>query len=472
MFAAACFSLTCAGLEGYSKLNSGKKSWRWGGPIMAEIRPFRGVRYNQQKNSDVSRLICPPYDIINSQQQDDLYLRSEYNFVRIEYNREQPGDSAQDNRYSRAAAFLTQWMKEGILKIESEAALYVHEHSFRISGKEQKRQDIIGLVKLEEWDKKIIRPHENIIPRAKSDRMSMLQSCRANTSPVLAMYEDPERIVFRLISSNEGKKPIIDAAGENGEYHKVWALTSPETIREIQLELSGRPLYIADGHHRYDSALTYMREKNALAGNSVNAEGYSYVMTSLVDMADAGMVILPSHRLVKGIPGYTLAGLKKELQRYFSIEELTLDDPGLDKKLDTLLSGIGPSARVVRMAVYGLEKDRLQVLTLKNFDRIAGLMPLGHGDLYRKMDVSLVDHVILEHLMGYQKDKGDILVDYGDNRQEAIERVRDAQYQLVFILNPVKPELIKAIADAGDRMPRKSTYFYPKAPAGLVFYKW
>jgi uncharacterized protein (DUF1015 family) len=438
---------------------------------MAEIRPFRGVRYNQEKN-DPARVICPPYDVINTQQQDELYRRSEYNFIRIEYNREQPGDTAQENRYSRASAYLAGWLEQGILRYESEPALYIHEHVFHVLGKQIKRQNILTLVKLEEWEKKVVRPHENIIPRAKSDRMSMLRACQANTSPVLSMYEDPERRVSSLIQDEENKAPVIDCAGEEAENHKVWAVTSPETIRKIQLELAQRPLYIADGHHRYDSALTYRRERISQAERVTGEEGFNFVMMCLIDIADPGLVILPAHRLVKGIPRTTLGSLKKELNNYFYMDEYALETPGLWAKVDALFNVSGTETAKTRLVVYGLDSDRLQVLTLRDFKQTAGLMPAEHGDLYKSLDVSLVDHIILGKTLAYQKDRDEILLDYCDDRQEAVNRVKDGSFQLAFILNPVKPELIKAIADMGDRMPRKSTYFFPKAPAGLVFYKW
>ncbi|MBN1191100.1 MAG: DUF1015 domain-containing protein [Dehalococcoidales bacterium] len=439
---------------------------------MADIRPFRGVRYNQQKNDDISRLICPPYDIIDKRRQDELYRRSEYNFVRIEYNRERPEDTPQDNRYSRAASLIKQWMKEGVLFMESEPALYIHQQEFRLPGKTLKRKNLITLVKIEDWAKNIIRPHENIIPRAKSDRMSMLRSCGANTSPVLAIYEDQDRSISALIESAGEGTPLIEAPGDNGEYHLVQAVKQPEIVSKIQSEFDSRPLYIADGHHRYDSSLTFMKEQSGDAGSEGGEDGSGFVMMSLVNIADPGLIILPSHRLVKGIPGYTLEGLEMALGDFFDIQELPVDDPGLYVKLDSILSGIGPDTQATRMAVYGLDRNRMQVLTLKDYDMAARMMPPGHGEIYKKMDVSLVDHVILEKLLNYRRDSEDIMVEYCDKREEAVERVRDGSFQLVFILNPKKPGLIKSIADAGDRMPRKSTYFYPKAPAGLVFYKW
>lgn len=439
---------------------------------MTEIRPFQGIRYNQQIIEDLATVICPPYDIISPQQQDELYRYSSYNFVRIEYNRELPQDNGQDNRYTRASANLSHWLNQGILQVDAAPAIYLHEHHFDCLGKQYKRQNILGCVRLEEWDKKIIRPHENIIPRAKSDRLNMLYACQANTSPVLAMYEDPRKVICSLLIDQEKGLPLIDAVDSWGERHKVWAITQPEVIRQIQQELASQPLYIADGHHRYDSALTYKRERTDQSNSITGEEGFNFVMMSLVDFIDPGLVILPPHRLVRGIPRALLGSLKTQLTTFFDIEELSVNSPEVWPKVDALLSGMKPDMQQVRLAIFGLETDKLMVLTLRDSHAVNQFMPQFHGDLYKKLDVSLVDHVILEKLLAFDKDKEEITLAYSYDRSDAVNRVKDQQYQLVFILNTVKPELIKTIADIGDRMPRKSTYFYPKSPAGLVFYHW
>ncbi len=439
---------------------------------MTEIRPFRGVRYNQQLVPDLASVICPPYDVINPRQQDELYQAGEYNFVRIEYNREMPQDDSKDNRYTRAASYIAEWLNKGVLQTDASPAVYIHEHRFTCQGKQYSRQNIFALVRLEEWDKKIVRPHENIIPRAKSDRMSMLYACEANTSPVLAMYEDPAKIINSLLSVQEQDQPEIRITDKWGESHRMWAVTRPEFIKQIQQELARQPIYIADGHHRYDSALTYRREKAAQTAELTGEEGFNFVMMSLVDFADPGLVILPPHRLVRGIPKILLAGLKAQLKTIFDIEEYPVNLPDIWQKIDSLLTGIKPDMPRVSLAVYGLESDRLQILTLRDAEAANRYMPDFHGDLYGKLDVSLVDHVILDKLLAFDKDQEDYTLEYSYDRLDAINKVKNQQYQLVFILNPVKPELIKSIADSGDRMPRKSTYFYPKSPAGMVFYKW
>jgi uncharacterized protein (DUF1015 family) len=439
---------------------------------MADIRPFQGVRYNQQIITDLASVICPPYDIISPQLQDELYRSSEFNFVRIEFNRELPQDNPFDNRYTRSSNNITQWLRQGVLKADSRPAFYIHRHFFVCQGKSYKRDNLITAVRLEEWDKQIVRPHENIIPRAKSDRMSMLRACQANTSPVLAMYEDPHQIISFALTSQEISPPLINVVDNFGERHKVWAITNSETIQQVQKVIAEQPLYIADGHHRYDSALTYRREREAQSRSFTGEEGYNFVMTSLVDFTDPGLVILPTHRLLRGISRPLLNGLKANLKAFFDIEELSIDMPDIWLRVDSALNGMRPDMTLVKLAIFGLEDDKLLILTLRDVDAVNSMMPAFHGDLYRKLDVSLVDHVILEKLLGFDKDKEENALAYIHDRPEAVSRIKNQEYQLLFILNPVSPELIRAIADAGDRMPRKSTYFYPKAPAGLVFYKW
>jgi uncharacterized protein (DUF1015 family) len=439
---------------------------------MTEVRPFHGVRYNQQLIPDLAAVICPPYDIIAAGQQDELYKRSAYNFVRIEYNRELPQDDARDNRYTRAAGYIAEWLEGGILKMDALPGLYLHEHHFTCQGKPYRRRNILACVRLEDWDKKVVRPHENIIPKAKSDRLSMLYACQANTSPVLAMYEDSgEKIAF-LAADQEQRPPEVDFTDSSGDRQQMWAINEPQSIRQVQQVISEQPLYIADGHHRYDSALTYQRERAAQAASVTGEEGFNYVMMSLVEFSDPGLIIMPPHRLVRGISRPVLSGLKSQLKAFFDIEELALSAPDVWQKVDASLTGMGSEMQQVRLAVVGLEAGKLLLLSLRDGNMANRLMPAFHSDLYKKLDVSLVDHIILEKLLAFDKDREEMTLAYSHDRLDAVNRVRDQQYQLVFILNPVKPELIKAIADTGDRMPRKSTYFYPKSPAGLVFYKW
>ena len=201
---------------------------------MAEIRPFKGIRYNQKIIKNLASVICPPYDVISAQFQEELYQRSEFNFVRIEFNRELPQDNTFDNRYSRSASNIKQWLEEGILEADDTPAIYIHQHSFSCLGKSYQRNNIIACVRLEEWDKRVIRPHENVMPKPKNDRLNMLWACQANTSPVFSLYEDSQKAISSVLSSQVNNRPLINLVDCLKEKHKIWAITDSDIINQIR----------------------------------------------------------------------------------------------------------------------------------------------------------------------------------------------------------------------------------------------
>ena len=434
---------------------------------MAEIRPFRGVRYNQSLVKDLSIVICPPYDIITAPMEQELYHQSGSNFIRLESGRELPQDTVSDNKYTRSAATLEQWLKQGVLEVDEAPAIYLHDHYFTYQGKEYRRRGIIVCVRLEEWDKMVVRPHEGTLAEPKGDRLSLLWACKANTSPILALFEDGGQQISSVLVAQERNKPVISSSSAGGERHDVWAITEPEAINQICRSLAEQPLYIADGHHRYESALLYQREKRACASSVSGDEAFNFVLTELVDFSDAGLIILPPHRLVRGISKSTLDELMAKLKSFFEIEELPLSMPGVWQKVDDILTA--SETNLVRLILFGLDAERLFVLKLRESTDVSRMIPYFHSELYKRLDVDIVDNVILEKLLGLSSGREEAVLGYCYDRLEAVNRVIDGEYQLAFLLSPVKAEVIKAIADAGDKMSRKSTYFYPKVPAGLVF---
>ncbi len=434
---------------------------------MADIRPFRGVYYNPALIKDISSVICPPYDVILPQQQQELYLKSEYNFIRLESGREQPQDTATDNKYTRSAATLERWLTEGILEVSKTPALYLHDHYFTYRGQEYKRRSVIVLVRVEEWDNMVIRPHEGTLTEARGDRLSMLWALQANTSPILAMYEDSAATIASLLTGQEENKPLISIKNSDGEGHIIRAVTDTEVISAISNTLAEQPLYIADGHHRYESALTYCQEKRAQSPAASGDEAYNFVMMSLVEFSDPGLIILAPHRLVRGISKAAINGLETRLKVFFEIEEVPLNIPDIWNEMERRLSSSGR----VRVGLFGVDEENLLVLTLSDLAAASSMMPYFHSDLYRELDVSIVDHIILENLLALSSDKEKTGLDYSYDISDAVERVLAQEYQIALLLSPVKPEVIKMIADAGDKMPRKSTYFYPKSPSGLVLNK-
>jgi len=430
---------------------------------MAEIHPFHGVRYNTRMVRDLAHVICPPYDVISPQQQGELYERSPYNFVRIEYGRELPQDSAADNRYTRAAATLEQWLEQGVLMADAAPAIYVHDHYFTHRGKEWKRRGIIVRVRLEEWHRMVVRPHEGTLSAPKSDRISLLRALGANTSPILTMYEDREKRIREVAARAAADKPLARVSKLDGERHDLWAVTAPDDLNQITQALEDRPLYIADGHHRYESALSYQREQMALHPAAGPDAAFNFVMMTLVAFDDPGLLILPPHRLLRGLSQSRLRDLKAELPSFFDMEQLPMDGAAAWHKLDAWLA----APDKLRLVLFGLDGNNSTLLTLRDFEAAGRFMPSFHTDIYKKLDVSLVDHVILEEMLGIQPE-GDAGISFNYDREDAFKKVESGEFQLAFIIKPVSPETIKAISDVSDRMPRKSTYFYPKLPSGLV----
>jgi len=421
---------------------------------VAEIRPFRGVHYNQSVINDLSAVICPPYDVITPQLQQELYRRSEYNFIRLEYARDLPQDTINDNKYTRSAATLEQWLKQGVLEADKKPAIYLHDQYFTYQGQQYRRRGVTALVRLEEWDKRVVRPHEGTLAEPRSDRLSLLWACQANISPILALFEDEGQQVSSLLVVQAQNKPALSLdTGE--ESNRVWAITESVVIEQICGHLANQSLYIADGHHRYESALIYRDERRACSPSTSGDEAFNFVMMTLVDFSDPGLIILPPHRLVRGLSKTVLDALLESLKVFFEVKELPMD-------------GLEAEANRERVVIVGLTERRLLGLRLRDSAMIDRMIPYFHTELYKGLEVSIVDHVILENLLGLKSEREKASLNYTYDKQDAVQRVLDGEYQLAFLLSPVKPEIFKAIADAGDRMPRKSTYFYPKLPAGLI----
>jgi uncharacterized protein (DUF1015 family) len=435
--------------------------------ILADIRPFQGIHYNPSIVKDMAKVICPPYDIIPLPLQQELHRRSDYNFVRIEYGFETPHDSSTDNKYTRAASFMEDMLNKKVLAADTKPAIYVDEHTFNYQGKARKRHTITAVVKLEEWSKMVIRPHEGTMAKAKSDRLNMLYTLHANTSPIMALYEDKKAELKAIIDKQLKNKPLLNVDKYDGESHLIWAIDDEDAISRIHGQLADQPLYIADGHHRYESALNYQRERRSTTPNSSNPELYDFVMMTMIDMADPGLVILPAHRLVDGLSSAAIEGLAAKLPSFFNIKETRLDKTNINTQISGLLQDNKNGQTLI---LCGLKKDTLLSLTLRDPESVRSMFPAFHSDIYQKLDVSIVDHVILEELLGITQEQMGSFLNWVHEPALAVEKVLKGECQLSIIVNPVKPGAIKAIADVSDRMPKKSTYFYPKVPAGLVSY--
>ena len=430
-----------------------------------EVSPFRGIRYNQRIVGDLARVLCPPYDVIALEQRKLYYGKSDYNAIRLE----SPAESLEptDDSYQRAAITFQQWLKHGVLQLDSVSSFYLHDHHFEYSGEKRVRRGLIARVKLEPWGSGIY-PHEETFFKAKSDRLQLMRACRANFSPLFSLYHDSGKKVAPILSHVAQKKPLMSLRAKRGnlpdsnEAHTLWAISDPDIKRELGKLLSSQPIYIADGHHRYETALNYQQERtqasyeqipSPLRGEGQGEEAFNYVMMELVDFSDPGLVVLPLHRLVRGIAPSILVGLGDQLRNFFVLESVPLKAGSCQLPDDGCLG------------ILGLQPGSLVVLKRRQDISLEAMMPGNRSQAYREFGVSILNHIILDAVLSGAKD---LDVAYTVNLKEAYQQIKEGKYQLAFLLNPPQPEMVKAVADAQDRMPGKSTYFYPKLPAGLI----
>ena len=452
-----------------------------------EVSPFRGIRYNQRTVGDLARVLCPPYDVIALGQRKLYYERSDYNAIRLE----SPAESLEptDDSYQRAAIAFQQWLKHGVLQLDRVSSFYLHDHHFEYSGERRVRRGLIARVKLEPWGSGIY-PHEETFSKAKSDRLQLMRACRANFSPLFSLYHDSERKIASILSNIAQKKPLMSLRAERSnlpdskEAHTLWAITEPKIKRELSQFLSSQPLYIADGHHRYETALNYQQERaQGQSDSSVIASGakqsltgkgaFNYVMMELVDFSDPGLVVLPLHRLVRGIAASALAELGKQLENFFTLEFVSLSEDSLASfcsrtfALSVIASEAkqSPSSQDIVLGILGLRAGALVLLRRRRDISLEAMMPGNRSQAYQEFGVSILNHIILDKILGLTSKEN---VAYTVDVKEAYQQIKEGKYQLAFLLNPPQPETVKAVADAQDRMPSKSTYFYPKLPAGLI----
>ncbi len=438
---------------------------------MAEIRPFRGVCYNQRLVKDLSRVICAPSDIITPKLQRELYRRSEYNFVRLDAAVLQPEED-EDSKWQRAFATMEDWLDKGILQIDDVPAIYLHDYYFTHLGKEYMRRGIIAIVRLEEWDRMIIRRHERIIPELKKARFSQIRNMKAGTSPLLAFFEDQEGQVYSLLSAAKLGKPIIDLSTNTEGRHNVWAITEPELIGQICGRLAEKPLYLADGHHRYEGALAYRAERHASCPSLSRDDPCNFVLMTLSSASELGMIVRPFHRLIRGMPESVLDGLLTGLKTFFEVEEWSLDVPDVWQKVDSLLTKVDPDKPdEVAMVLFGLASDRLIVLRVSDFAAISGAMLASQSELYKRLDVSIADEVIIKKLLQITGGEKDKLLAFSNDRSDAVQEVLSGKYQLALLLRASTIEQIINISDAGETMPAKSNRFYRKTPTGFILYR-
>ena len=422
---------------------------------MAEIRAFKALRFDTEKAGMIEELVCPPYDIISEKQRQEYLYRNPNNIIRLELPKgEEP--------YKTAGEVLKKWLDSGVLKRDDEEAVYIYEEEFSINGIHAKFKGCIVRVKIEEFSKGVVLPHEETLSKAKEDRFNLMKATNCNFSQIYSLYMDSEHKIISRLDRLSECNPAIELTDGDEVTHRLWIVTDKDEINAICGDFADKKLYIADGHHRYETALNY---RNYCRENGIGDGGEDYVMMMLVDMEHDGLVVLPTHRLVRDLESFDKEKILNDCKEYFDVSEES-DVSNAESKLKELYDE-GKKA----FAFYSGDKG-YNLLVLRDEKVIGELLP-NKSRATQGLDVTVLHTLVLEKIFGIDAENmaKQINLTYTRLFDEAIESVDTGKAQCAFILNPTRVTEIRDVAAAGEKMPQKSTYFYPKLITGLVMNK-
>ncbi len=435
---------------------------------MAQIVPFKGIVYNKEKIQEIAQVVSPPYDVISEEKRQVLYDRHDRNVVRLDFGKPEDGDTETRNSHTRAAAFFKAWQAEGVLVRDGKPALYLTSVTFLADGVEATRYGLICQVALEPFEKGIILPHEQTFSKVKSERLGLLKTCRANFSQIFSIYSDQEGILDTLKKAVAGKEPDIDLVDDVNERHLLWKITDPAVLDFVVEKMADKKLYIADGHHRYETALNYQAFLRETDSSFSPAHPANNVIMYLSSMEDPGLVILPTHRVLNRVEPAALDGLLSRAAAYFHIEATPWD---ADEKaaFENFKTKLKASTDTISFGVVLKNHSAYYLFSLK-----PGVMDEKFRDsippALRGLDVTVLTRLIFIELLGFSSDAMDQekLITYSESDRHAAEAVTGGDADAAFILNSTRIEQVREIAESGMTMPRKTTFFYPKALTGLV----
>ncbi|MFC1559952.1 DUF1015 domain-containing protein [Candidatus Margulisiibacteriota bacterium] len=439
---------------------------------MTKIFPFKGVTYNKKLVGNLAKVTTPPYDVISTEGQDAFYNTHPYNIIRLILGKNYPGDTDLNNKYTRASAFFKAWLNNNILSKDEEPAIYVYEQKFSYKNKKISKLGYIALFKIEEFEAGRIFPHENTLAKPKTDRQDLLRACSTNFEPIFSLYADEKNKITKLFKKATKRKPTVEVKDKEKVLHRLWKISSRSILNKITKEMESKQIYIADGHHRYEASLKYRNEMRSRAQKSTGEEPYNFIMMYFTNIFEKGLLILPIHRLVKDLNLKDVINLLNSLQEYFEVIEIKFtkkSEKSAQRKLLKLISQAKEGEHFFGMYINGFNKYYL--LKLKNEKAADKLMDHGKPKEWRKLDVAILHTVVIKHILGISDNKIEDSIIFSHNDNETFERVKKGEFKLALFLDSTKVEQIIAVANKYEKMPQKSTFFYPKLKSGLVMYK-
>ena len=427
---------------------------------MAKVKPFYGLRYDTKKVGSLTAVTAPPYDIISPEEQDALYKNHENNIINLEFGKIYDTDTDTNNRYTRARECLSDWMENGILKFDEKPSYYIYEEIFEVNGETKHLRGIMSAVRLVPFSEKIVLPHEETLSKAKVDRFNLMTETEANFSPIYFLYMDEKKTVNKIMTEVCSKTPEETFTTADGIVHNMWIVDDEETCKVIEESFNDKQLFIADGHHRYETALKFSK---TLPDN----EKAQHVLAFSVEMDDPGLVVLPTHRIVKDIEDFDEAKVLDSLDNYFEIEKITCENASDDAEKVLSVNEDIPS-----YAFY-TGGDYFYLLKLKDTEVMKTILP-DKSSAYCELDVSVLHTLILDKVFGIDMEnmanqKNLIYTKYAN---DAVSSVKSGDANCSFLLNGTKVRQIKEVSLNNEKMPQKSTYFYPKLITGIVINKF
>jgi uncharacterized protein (DUF1015 family) len=445
---------------------------------MAQVYPFRAFRYNPARVS-FDRVLTQPYDKISPAMQEKYYAADPHNLIAIEKGRVYPSDSLQDNVYTRAAAALENWIRDAIVIQDPAPSFYAYSQEFTIPGTSDRltRRGFIGAGKLEDYSAGIVFRHEHTLSGPKADRLELLRHARALTGQLFMLYSDPQKQVDAILAEAEAASPpATEVRDEYGVTHRLWPVSAPERVAAIQQAMAGQKLVIADGHHRYETSLTYRNECRARAGSHDPDASYERAMMTFVNTCSEGLVILPTHRDAANVHDFSWTAVRRYLEPWFASETFSFaDESGKNIAREKFLKHLVEARAQRAIGVYpasAAKKRAYYVLTLRPGVDLLRFLP--HVSvLQRELDVVLLHEGILEPALGVtpQAVTAEANLTYEREAAAALDAVDTGKAQIAFLLNPCGVEQVMKIATAGQVMPQKSTDFYPKLLSGITMYR-
>lgn len=443
---------------------------------MPTIQAFQGLRYDLGHVGSLSDVITPPYDVISPEFQDELYKKHPANFIRLELNREEPGDNEQSNKYTRAAKFLKQWRQQGVMVADPDPALYVYHQTFKYAGESHTRRGFMCRVKLEKLGQGKIYPHEETHASAKADRLLLTKACKANLSQIFGLYPDPDNVAQDMLEAAVIGQTPFEATDHLGVVHKMWIVTDVKVIADVAAIMDNKPMFIADGHHRYETACNY-QDFLKQSGPLDNAHPANFVFTMCVSMNDPGLLVLPTHRLFRGVPAMTAAELQAKLAGNFTTKTIG-QGPGLAPQI---WQEIAMEEDQTMLAFYTAKDDTWTMASLTSAgENLMKKVATDHSEDWQGLGVSILHRLIMDNVLKavdlpkpmYVHTVEEVVE--GLTKGDAVGRDATGQmgqggkFELAALVMPATVEHVRAISEHGERMPAKSTYFYPKLLGGLV----